>query len=959
MSHRYTRRALSILDELVVLDRYQRASDRPPGDEFEVAAGNVCLLELLMSRFLEDFLDLGQEMARNGRRPLALHLETGDGASRFTPSGFIAAVSGGTTAPVNVPEAVKRFALPRWSHLLFLPLALVSGNVRAQLLDVNLRPGDSQGDVTMRWRAQTNALEIRLRFETAGVEIRGIADILGAFRVDISELVVTILLHPSLAARRLLWSLDASADVKTGNVSPPAAAAFVDTSLISRQIEKHFSSTLEDLLKDHVPIVAGLLGAIPLHPVPESPAGLSDPQLVATFNLAGLEVPARLQDADRTQLFAALILDALNQSIYAAGLLPSNVRHVFPSLGEFVNGGADMAQTGDVELFARRHLEAAHMVNRTDSFSSVTVESGGGGSGDVLAVEHDPLPGVPDAPGIECMRYLVALDAISFENLQAAGFARFECSIGVWHPLLADDDQVVAADEVAELARVDTRAPIVLGRAGLNRSAICFLEWGGKLRLAGKVEAATLGGTTEFIHDIEMSEGQFTALGEFSPEEPGHPGSSKFTVHYRLQQLPYARAYDWIQVTFNDVRLSAPPLSFLPQGSALLLEAYVNAGDIGTMIPFRSRRLDQPLARIVLDDWDYDVIYPEDRIGAELSLEVRAIRLNPVNGQEIDRFVAPRVIHRFSNAQEDAITGDDLIEAANNGAVAEWGIPAGLPATAFVMADESNQLQATVTLRNQRYELGSAPPLFAPKTFDVEFPMVHVENDTDHGLSGEGELRFSCSVEVRASDLPGGDSLPSVWSGDTRVLRASDPIDLDLPGPPTARGVYARPNDELVFRVSGQDLDWPPADPHDRMGTARISVTVPEDDRIDFRNAGVLEQQSSTNDFVAHVRVITTSIPPAPRCTFEGLEPDVTDISVAPGVSVTLAYDGLVSWATSGRLARSIDGETWEEQASVDTTDPADSFDVAPVQTTHYRLEVSNVAGTNHSPTLIVTVLNA
>jgi hypothetical protein len=701
-----------------------------------------------------------------------------------------------------------------------------------------------------------------------------------------------------------------------------------------------------------------------------------------------------------------LVFDALNQSIYDAALLPSNFRHLLPPSRNFVKltldnldleglqEAVDLEPDADaerkieiiiayledkmplvsplIEQFARKHLELSHLVNRTDSYDSntgVSIEQDEHSGHARLVVEHESLPGVPDRPGIECMRYLVALDAISFLIPEASGTARIECSIGIWHSLLANDEDVVEEDEVAELDNLERASQILLGQAGLNLSTTCFLEWGGKLRLQGKVEANVLGGTEEFVEDIDITRdvGLFrgddeTVTGQFTPlEDPENPESGKFTIHYRLQQLPYAQAYDWVRVTFNRVDISVVPMSQFPRVS-LLIQAFVNRdqGEDGdSMVPFRSDLFDRVPPNITLTDWTYNVVYPEDDVGSELSLELHAILINPVNGQEIRRLETRRVIPRFSNEQLEAVEGDTLVEAAANGAVAEWGIPVGLAATSLVMTDDAEQLRVTLTLRNERFEPFEVPPEFQGKTFDIEFPSVYVENDTDHGLSGEAELMFTFHVDVVANEQS-----TRVYSDETRILVGDfDEVELELTGPPGKRGVVARPGDELVLEVSGIDFDWPPFDPHDRLGAATLRVTVPEGDELDHRNVGLLTAWShltrdrDVQNFEARMRITTTSPPPAPRLFFPGVDLDVPEQQVAAGATVTLEYAGLVEWATSGRLARSTDdGQTWREEAQLNTDDPAGTFDVTVDQTTQYRLEVSNVAGTNFSRVLTVRV---
>jgi hypothetical protein len=298
--------------------------------------------------------------------------------------------------------------------------------------------------------------------------------------------------------------------------------------------------------------------------------------------------------------------------------------------------------------------------------------------------------------------------------------------------------------------------------------------------------------------------------------------SGKFTIHYRVQQLPYSRAYDWVRVGFGRIQL--PPLSpsLFPRSTSLVIEAFVN----DESRPFRRELFDNYAQTINLDGWTYEVIYPEGDVGTELSIALHAVVLDPVTNLEVDRFEAARVIPRFSSEEMEAVEADDLIAAAADGAIAEWGIPAGLPMTAFVMRDDDAQLRVTVTVQNQRFNAAKIPPASQPKRFDVEFPSVFIENDTDHGLSGVGEIRFRCSVSVRAPGQSDEDPPQFSWSEETRVLEAEDPVDLTLPGPPQ-RSVVARPGDDLDIRVNRLDFDWPPFDPNDRMGTATMRVTVP------------------------------------------------------------------------------------------------------------------------------------
>ncbi len=79
-------------------------------------------------------------------------------------------------------------------------------------------------------------------------------------------------------------------------------------------------------------------------------------------------------------------------------------------------------------------------------------------------------------------------------------------------------------------------------------------------------------------------------------------------------------------------------------------------------------------------------------------------------------------------------------------------------------------------------------------------------------------------------------------------------------------------------------------------------------------------------------------------------------MDVAQGTQTRLAYEGLVEWATSGRLARSVDGEEWVGEAPVNTDDPSHSLEVAVNETTFFRIEVANVAGTTFSRVLTVRV---
>jgi hypothetical protein len=579
------------------------------------------------------------------------------------------------------------------------------------------------------------------------------------------------------------------------------------------------------------------------------------------------------------------------------------------------------------------------------------------------------------------MRYRLSLDTIEFlDPGLSAPQTRVEWSLGVWHPLLASDTDEIRPGEVAELASGEVIAPVARGAAGLNTETIAFLEWGGKIRMAGKVDirgiALGIEDLGDFVIDVNVDErtGLFfgtdaqTVTGEFTTPQ------RKFRIHYRLQQLPFARAYDWVRVTINSLLLTPEIISELNPGLLVYFEAFVNnltqpfrsgfAGTLGALwdggLGAVHPEVGETFFAVGDAPWSYDVIYPRDDIGATLAIQVTLIfheaGIGPdlVPGPEVRRVTVSREIPRFWDADRRAIAADDLPTAADNGAVAEWGIPAGLSGSGLRMTSEDGRLRIDVTLRNQRFDPAPVPAGFKAKVFDIEFPSVLVNDDTDPGTSGIGELKFACRVRLTAD----GETTP-FDVGTTSVIEVEAPEDVSLPGPPRLPGLRARPGDRLELTVSAKDYDWPPLDPHDPLGDANEWISVPADDALDHRVNG-LRLLSNNSRFEPRVRIITASPPPVPRLRFQGFAEDLTVLEVSPGDAVTLAFQDLV-WATSGSLQRSVDdGVTWDEDTGFDGAPPesGELTSTPPADGTQYRLEVSNIAGSSHSDILYVRFVN-
>ena len=506
-----------------------------------------------------------------------------------------------------------------------------------------------------------------------------------------------------------------------------------------------------------------------------------------------------------------------------------------------------------------------------------------------------------------------------------------------------------------------------------------FLEWNTnddpemsncRLLITGKVQLANLN-LGRFNIEIPMHQ----AIGLYTPESrvleagevdlitsfkaeglSGQVGKQAhaYTIFASLTQQPFASAYQSVSVAAMNYVLLLPrdmerlQKPIIASGTPFFMEGKINGRTFQTSrIQFVSNvQNHQTVSRGETNDfgsgWTTDIVYPQENIGEGFQLEIIAHVLDPNDlSRTLLSIPAVKTIHRFSTDDQDQIiaAGSELEtsiqEAVDSGAALEWGIPVGLPFAEFVLTSERSEFTAKIRITNKSFVPSKVPAIDRAKDMRVDFIGADVG---ENGDSFGAEIRFFPKVLVNHED--------EVFSqtydlGSTRRFNLSDNEPVDFPGPPS-QGIKVKPEiSELNITCFGKEYDNPRwFDPHDSLGTARITEMIPIDDSIDGSHTD--NSNGPDGDFTLKAEITTTSPPPPPRFRFQGFPSGLNYMMSISGAAVTFEYE--VAWADE-LILQFRDGTTNNQfvEAAVQPNGLSGSLVVNPAQDTTYRIIATNV----------------
>ena len=210
MSKIITHHFLENLNRLIALDELKNPATIPPPTGTQGTDTFVPLiqaLQVLADGFLPEINGASPEFLRSGEQPISIHLESGTSASEIELSGVIRAVAGSAEVAFEVPDNYTKIP---WFSWLF-------SDAYSYLDDINLKPSENQGEIILRWEKEVESLEILLKFESEGTEVKG------SFDFDMDRLDISIFLKPRRSAGRLLWEYAVLAVVNKKGRDVPAA----------------------------------------------------------------------------------------------------------------------------------------------------------------------------------------------------------------------------------------------------------------------------------------------------------------------------------------------------------------------------------------------------------------------------------------------------------------------------------------------------------------------------------------------------------------------------------------------------------------------------------------------------------------------------------------------------------------------------------------------------------------
>lgn len=843
-----TNTALKILEDLIN-DRWRSAAHRT--DDFTADEGHVSFIEVLV-RALATYGGYPELFSPEPVEPdgllrdgsgLALHLATNDVSTLSLP-GFVQEIT---------DRGEISFLIPTFSR----------GSRAIDITDINLRPAEGVGSLTLDWEDAPPSLVMRVAFETEGWEIVGFREI------DWEQMEVLIRFQPRIEAGRLLWSHSVEVDF-----SPTPSG------LIARRIAEGVESAIRSLLTTQldgwVAEIGAYLLSLPLRP-PQDRNGeitlstLGPLEFLELISQRGADLPDRWGNFTENFVNCCLLpnnplraieLDGLEHLFWPARLVDHFVQHNDQPIYEPEHNGIEGALTFDVDpIQVPGELELPY---------------------------HDPGY---ESFIIQREKYQVILDHVQlprqvFDNIDRIMPGRIRWTvtwtIDVRHPNLDWPSWVrLRSKEV----RITSRSPVLdLDGRGLS---IDWLETGGEVRISGEVRA--LGRViASFSMDHPIS--RDVPIGSCMGLEQV---ASTVTARARLVRLTTIdrRQLTWLRVVMRHLYLQVdreflyqylghpPPMTgdeWLTEQilARLHVAVYIN-DDLLSLTSATSFRI-TPRAGLITG---YGYTFPEAH--STFYIHHRAMDADA-------RFtlkVALCVLETDNTLTEAATVEQEIRRNDPLYRDTRWRIPFGESSTRLLLGEEGGPMRVSVGLQNELFRADDLPVEYRPKPYDITVTNVHVYRDFS---IGRGEMDFWYRIWSETAGQPSDRQLEG------KLGYVQDRAEFDWTPVAYAFRWEAPVGSTVHVMLWGKEYG---VRVHS-MGDQEVTFDIPAGDLEDHEHA------SSSDLFDFQVQVQTASPPPTPIFEVEGADAE-RRLEILPTESWSFHY--AISWADSVELVYSSD----------------------------------------------------
>ncbi|MDJ0762368.1 MAG: hypothetical protein QNJ97_05210 [Myxococcota bacterium] len=849
-----TSAVLRVLEDLI-RDRWRSSENR--ADDFLTSEGQVNLVEVF-ERALAAYTDFPRLLnlepeapdwwMRNGNG-LELHLETNDVSTLALP-GFILEIT---------DQQEINFLVPTFSQ----------GSRAIDIVDINLRPAEGVGSITLDWEDGPPSLVMRIAFESEGQEITGFRDI------DWDRMEIAIRMQPYIDSGRLFWS--SSVDVEFS----PTPSRYSEK-LISQGIQDFIRSLLTALLNEWVTEIAAYLFVLPLKPVPDSNGSVVlselDPiNFLTLIGQQGIDLPDEWGD--------------FTENFVNACLLPNNPLRAIALDGL------------DYQFWPARLVD--HYALHT-SAPTYDVDSDSGEGKLVFYDEPIQVPSQPMRPyhGPEYIsrivrreKYRITLDHVQLlrqvfdQYHEVPGESRWSIAwtIAVRHPNLAWPSWVTLSSKEVS---INTYSPIFdLAQGGLS---IDWLEVGGDIEIAGEVKTrgrpiASFRMEHRILEEVPVD----TCLGL-------EHVTSTITARARLERLTTIdqREVTWLKLIMRHLYFQIDR-DFLYQylGHPPLVEA------------------DRWLTEQILSRIHVAVYINDDLLSltSASNLRVRpSIGLRTGHGYAFPEAHATfHIHHRATDADasftvrvclcvletdnsftQAAVVERDIMRHDPHYPESEWRIPFGESSTRLLLGDEADPMRVSMGLQNEQFNAGDLPIEYRPKPYQITISNVHANRDYS---IGKGDIDFWYRIWSETNGQPSDHQ----HEGKLGFVEADAPFDWTPPA-------YAFPWEAPVgstIHIHLRGRDYNPVRVYS-MGNEDASFEISPGDRQDR------EHTSSSGDFNFRALVQTATPPLVPTFQVHGAGAD-RQLEILPTESWSFDYG--VSWADTIELVYSSDPDLAHE----------------------------------------------